>query len=184
MSRPSCRFFNTPTGCNRGNQCKFAHSPLNDTARLSQSTPPSDHRAAVPRNSTSPGGNGNSPPGVCSFFWENGRCRREFSCRYKHIQKANESTLGPPSTSATTTRSATVLQRVAPFLTEQGLSKMSGSGTDGFFSQDLSSSLSPTEAHNALKHFLYDNYRFQNAFHIYAFLKPLNSATASNAGWV
>jgi hypothetical protein len=61
---------------------------------------------------------------------------------------------------------------------------MSGSGTDGFFSQDPSSDLSPSEAHNALKRYLSDFFRFKHTFEVYAFLRPLNSATASNAGWV
>jgi hypothetical protein len=69
---------------------------------------------------------------------------------------------------------------VAPFLTEAGLAKIGGSGTDGFFSPDPSSTLSPTEAHNALKRYLSDNFRFKSTFEIYAFMKPLNSASASN----
>lgn len=183
MSRP-CRFFNTPTGCNRGNQCTFLHSRTNqnsDNARpLSPSTPDSSR---PPYNIARPNRVGNPPPGVCKYFWERGRCIREFDCRYAHTQKADNANPPPASTSTSTTRPATVLQRVAPFLTEEGLSKMSGSGTDGFFSQDSSSSLSPSEAHNTLKRFLSDFFRFKSTFEVYAFLKPLNSATASN-NWV
>ncbi|KAG6369977.1 hypothetical protein JVT61DRAFT_12613 [Boletus reticuloceps] len=40
------------------------------------------------------------------------------------------------------------------------------------------------QSHNALKRFLLDDYRFKETYHVYAFLKPLNSATSSNAGWV
>ncbi|KAI9456882.1 hypothetical protein HD554DRAFT_1839076 [Boletus coccyginus] len=182
MSRSPCRFFNTPAGCNRGNQCKFTHSSPSDSTRpLSPSTPDSP---AAPQRTPHPGGNGNPPPGVCRFFWEQGRCTREFNCHYAHTQRADRPTLSPSSTpSGTTSRSAAVLQRITPFLTQQGLSKMSGSGTDGFFSLDSSSSLSPSEAHNVLKRFLSDNFKFKSTFEVYAFLKPLNSATASNAGW-
>ena len=187
MSRPPCRFFSTPAGCHRGNQCKFAHLSPNDTTR---SRSPSTPDNAVPPQSTSrPSGTGNPPPGVCRYFWEQGQCKREFNCHYAHTQKADRTTPVPvpaPTTtsSGTMSRSATVLQRVAPFLTEQGLSKMSGSGTDGFFSQDPSSDLSPSEAHNTLKRYLSDFFRFKHTFEVYAFLRSLNSATASNAGWV
>ena len=179
MSRP-CRFFNTSAGCNRGNQCKFAHSSPNVSTR-----PATPDNSAPPQSTSRPSGTGNPPPGVCKYFWEQGRCKREFNCHFAHTQKADRTTPAPASTSSSTTsRSATVMQRVAPFLTEQGLSKMSGSGTDGFFSPDPSSVLSPSEAHNALKRYLSDYFRFKHTFEVYAFLKPLNSATASNAGWV
>lgn len=184
MSRP-CRFFNTPAGCNRGNQCTFAHSPTNQASNrarpLSPSTP-DDSRP--PQNTARPSGTGNPPRNVCRYYWEHGRCNREFDCRYAHTQKADNTTSPPASTLTSATRSAAVLQRVAPFLTEEGLSKMSGSGSDGFFSQDPSSSLSPTEAHNVLKKYLSDYFRFKNTFEVYAFLKPLNSATVSNTNWV
>ncbi|KAF8128159.1 hypothetical protein EV363DRAFT_1585143 [Boletus edulis] len=187
MAMSPCRFFNTPAGCNRGNQCKFAHSLPDDNTRgrFPSTTPDSSNSTlATPQTNAPPSGSGNAPPGVCRYFWEQGRCKREFSCYYKHTQKADRAAPPPASTSSQTTRSATALQRVAPFLTEQGLSKLSGSGsgTDGFFSQDISS-LSPAEAHNALKRFLLDDYRFKDTYHVYAFLKPLNSATSSNAGW-
>jgi len=183
MSRSPCRFFNTPAGCNRGNQCKFLHSsPGDGTRSLSPSTPDGP---AAPQRTPRPSGNGNPPPGVCRYFWEQGRCTREFNCHYAHTQRADRLTPSPASTSSgPMLRSATVLQRITPFLTEQGLSKMSGSGTDGFFSLDSSSSLSPSEAHNTLKRFLSDNFKFKSTFEVYAFLKPLNSATASNVFWV
>ncbi|KAI9460073.1 hypothetical protein HD554DRAFT_1598622 [Boletus coccyginus] len=179
MSRP-CRFFNTPGGCNRGSQCRFAHSSPSDTSTRPPSTP---DNPAPPQRIPRPNGNGNPPSGVCRYFWEQGRCNREFNCRYAHTQRADRPTPSPaPTSSGTMSRSATVLQRITPFLTGQGLSKMSGSGTDGFFSQD-SASMTPTEAHNSLKRFLSDNFKFKSTFEVYAFLKSLNSATASNAGW-
>lgn len=181
MSRLPCRFFNTPAGCNRGNQCKFAHSPPNNPT--DNTRPLSPNSSGPPQSASRPSGTGNPPPGVCRYFWEQGRCKREFNCRYAHTQKATNSSPSPSQAAPTVTRSTAVLQRVAPFLTEQGLSKMSGSGTDGFFSQDPSS-LSPSEAHNALKRYLFDAFRFKNTFEVYAFLKPLSSATASNANWV
>ncbi|KAI6041099.1 hypothetical protein EDC04DRAFT_2893494 [Pisolithus marmoratus] len=44
-------------------------------------------------------------------------------------------------------------------------------------------SLSPVEVHNLLQKFLFDNYRFQSAFHVYNFLMPLKSANPSNDKW-
>lgn len=195
MSRPPCRFFGTPAGCNRGNQCKFAHSPPtgnNATDTKILSTPgSSDGPPQTYSESSRPGGAGNPPPGVCWYFWEHGRCKKEFNCRRSHTQpqktditNSSTSSSAPTTVPGPVTPSTAVLQRIAPFLTEQGLSKMSGSATDGFFSQDPSTSLSPIEAHNALKRFLYDTFRFKTTFEMYAFLKPLNSATASNANWV
>ncbi|KAI9460070.1 hypothetical protein HD554DRAFT_1598519 [Boletus coccyginus] len=183
MPRP-CHFFNTPAGCNRGNQCKFAHSSPSNSARpLSPS--PSDV-SAPPQRTPRPSGNGNHPPGVCKYFWEQGRCTRELNCRYVHTQKADgpstPTPAAPSSLSDDMARSSTVSQRNTPFLMEHALSKMSGSGTDVFFPHD-SSSLSPSEAHNNLKLYLADNFRFESTFQVYTFLKVLNSATASNAGW-
>ncbi|KAG8218138.1 hypothetical protein J3R82DRAFT_3675 [Butyriboletus roseoflavus] len=189
MSRPLCHFFNTPAGCYRGNQCKFAHSPASTNNQTSESARPlspstrDSSRSRSPQNASRPGGAGKPPqPGVCKYYWEKGRCNREFGCRYKHVQQTDNAN-PPRAPTPTNVAQPTVLQRVAPFLTEQGLSKMSGSGTDGFFSQD-SVPLSPSEAHNTLKKYLSDFFRFKITFEIYAFLRPLNSASASNASWV
>jgi hypothetical protein len=73
---------------------------------------------------------------------------------------------------------------IAPFLTEKGLAKINGSGTDGFFAQAPSTSLSPTEAHSRLKRFLQDNFKLDSASKIYSFLTPLSSANATNRLWV
>jgi len=184
MSRP-CHFFNTAAGCNRGNQCKFAHSSPSPSARpLSPST---SDATAPPQRTPRSSGNKHYPPGVCKYFWEQGRCTREFNCRHAHIQRADGPSTPTPAAPSplpdNMARSGTVSQRNTPFLMEQVLSKMSGGGIDGFFPHD-SSSLSPSEAHNNLKLYLADNFRFKSTFEVYGFLRPLNSATASNAGWV
>ncbi|KAG9309778.1 hypothetical protein JVU11DRAFT_10152 [Chiua virens] len=183
MSHLPCRFFNTPSGCNRGSQCKFTHSSPNNNFDASRPLSPTPDASRQSPSGSRPSGTGNFPsnlpPGTCRFFWEQGRCKREFNCHYKHVQKPD---LSPSSARPTTIQSTAVLQRVAPFLMEEGLSKMSGSGTDGFFSQD-SSSLCPSEAHNAIKRFLSDSFRFKSTFEVYAFVKPLNSATAGDMRW-
>ncbi|KAG9309779.1 hypothetical protein JVU11DRAFT_10153 [Chiua virens] len=160
MSRPPCRFFNTPNGCNRGSKCKFAHSSPNNNPDTSEQLSPSisDSSLRLP-SSSRPSGTGNSP------------------C--KQVQKHGSSLL---SAGSTTIQSTAVLQRVAPFLTEGGLSKMSGSGTDGFFSQDPSS-LSPSEAHNAIRRFLFNKFTFKSTFEVHAFVKILSSATTGDTRW-
>ncbi|KIK93721.1 hypothetical protein PAXRUDRAFT_828683 [Paxillus rubicundulus Ve08.2h10] len=183
MSRPPCRYINSPGGCRRGKDCHFAHTLTSKTANTRPFSPSSaSSDGSSHPNTQRPNASGSPlPKGVCRFFWEHGRCSREFECRYEHTSKAEGSSrTGPRST---ITPSEAVLRRLAPFLTEEGLSKMNGSGTDGFFSQDPSASLSPSEAHNALKRFLQDNFRFRSTFEVYAFLKPLNSANASNTHW-
>ncbi|KAF9227364.1 hypothetical protein BS17DRAFT_747823 [Gyrodon lividus] len=186
MSRPPCRYIKSPGGCRRGDDCHFAHpstpNNANTTHSLSSSTPPgrSSRRNAQRQNPSGPP----VPKGVCTFFWDQGRCNKEFECRYQHTRKTEGSSGRPGASSTSTiTPSQAVLRRLAPFLTEEGLSKLNGSGTDGFFSQDSSALLSPSEAHNALKKFLQDNFRFRTTFEIYGFLKPLNSANASNTNW-
>lgn len=73
---------------------------------------------------------------------------------------------------------------VAPFLTEQGLAKLNSNATDGFFAGSKTSLLSPTEAHDRLKRFLFDNFKFKTSFDVYAFLVPLTSANSTNTLWV
>ncbi|KAL4078398.1 hypothetical protein V8B97DRAFT_1263298 [Scleroderma yunnanense] len=89
-----------------------------------------------------------------------------------YLQKLSSEQLGPNS-----------LEHLAPFLTEQGLSRLNGHGTDGFLYQDASNSLSPVEAHNALQGFLSNEFRFQNVFKVYDFLAPLTSANSFNTKW-
>ena len=86
------------------------------------------------------------------------------------------------STSAITSQSSAI-DAIAPFLTEEGLARVSGTSADVFFSAYFNE-LSPTAAHNALKRFLFDDFRFRSTLEIYAFLKPLSSAHIGNSSWV
>jgi hypothetical protein len=76
------------------------------------------------------------------------------------------------------------LNAIAPFLTADGLARVTGTGTDVYFSPDSSRDLSPTDAHAALRRFLYDDYRFSTTLEVYAFLRPLSSAHTANTSWV
>ncbi|KAI6157793.1 hypothetical protein BKA82DRAFT_4061548 [Pisolithus tinctorius] len=186
--RQPCRFFNSPGGCRRGDDCNFSHIRRNGGSPTpAPGTAPSTPRSsaatlrspsATPRSpSTLP-----SPPrGYCRFYWELGRCNREFECRYRHVQAPQASS--PNAHSSDATNSSPLRDRLAPFLTEQGLSRMNGGRAEGFLSQNTSNSLSPVEAHNLLQRFLFDNYRFQATFHVYTFLTPLKSANPSNNKW-
>ncbi|KAI6040315.1 hypothetical protein EDC04DRAFT_3140449 [Pisolithus marmoratus] len=167
--RRPCRFFGSPGGCRRGDDCHFPHIPRNGGSPTPGSAPSTPH---------SPTHLPPSPRGYCRFYWESGRCNREFECRYSHVQAPQASTHSPD-----TANSSPLRDRLAPFLTEQGLSRMNGGRAEGFVSQDMSSSLSPVEAHNLLQRFLLDNYRFQTTFHVYNFLTPLKSANPSNNKW-
>ncbi|KAJ3544380.1 hypothetical protein NM688_g5751 [Phlebia brevispora] len=55
-------------------------------------------------------------------------------------------------------------------------------GTDALFTPSTKAR-TPTEVHNQLKRFFYDNYQFRNSFDIYAFLGLLADASSNNSAW-
>lgn len=72
---------------------------------------------------------------------------------------------------------------MAPFLTEAGLAKITGTGTDVYF--PIPPNLTtPVETHQHLQRFLRDDFRFKKTFDIYAFLVLLGSASSTNTSWV
>ena len=188
MPHGPCKFFDTPNGCHKGSRCNFLHNGTSTSAHRSASpTSSSTQRRSSRLSPNTPRGNSSSgtstartPPGVCNSFWASGTCKFEFSCRFRHVQSA------PPNTTGHQTQGnyETSLNAIAPFLTADGLARVTGTGTDVYFSPDSSKDLSPTEAHNALKRFLFDDYRFSTTFDIYSFLKPLSSAHTANKSWV
>lgn len=181
MSHRPCVFFNTPNGCRKGSNCRFSH----DNAGTSAQRPSSPSTPSVRQAQSRPGGNlpsspERAPPGVCNFYWTSGNCKREFGCRFRHTQPS-------PAESQEVRLQGTLqtsLDALAPFLTEDGLARVTGIGTDVYFPADSSKDLSPTEAHNALKRFLFDDFRFRMTYDIYSFLKPLSSAHTANTSWV
>ena len=187
MARPTCRFHNLPGGCRQGANCKFSHTNRSTDRNETQASPcsssssPLTPRSPPTERQSSPSSSIPLPRGVCRFYWETGNCRREFDCRFEHTQKM-QPTGNRFAGIAVASQAAQEL--IAPFLTEKGLAKLSGSGTDGFFAQDNLTSLSPTEAHSKLKRFLQDNFRFNTTLQIYAFLIPLISANTTNKLWV
>lgn len=174
MPRSPCTFFNSPKGCRNGSSCKFLHNADSHVQHSSfpNSQSPTDSSHQRPSN--------HAPRGVCDFFWKTGTCKREFACRFQHT-RSSANNVGPSTSTITSQPSA--IDMIAPFLTEEGLARVSGTGTDVFFSAD-SNQISPTIAHNALKRFLFDDFRFRITSEIYAFLKPLSSAHTGNNSWV
>ncbi len=183
MARPSCRFHLSPGGCHKGKKCHFAHINIDSTVSRDSTPGPS----SAPGSSSLPQPNTSSPApaGVCSYYWKRGECKREFECWYKHVQSPGAREASPSqSPSANLFKNVAAKEMVAPFLTEKGLAKINSNATDGFFSGNNTSSLSPTDAHSRLKRFLADNYKFSTRYDIYAFLVLLCSANSSNTLWV
>ena len=165
MSQP-CRFQSQPGGCRRGAACAFSHiSPGHGTG--------ADHRTRVhlpTRNQTSPP----APQGVCRFYWSKGQCEKD-GCRFRHIRSQSESTSQP---SLTTNSGADI-----PFLTDEGLAKVTGTGTDSL-SPKPANPLSPGDVQYKLRRFLADDYNFRKTFDVYAFFTLINSAVSTNPSWV
>jgi hypothetical protein len=164
--RNICRYYNTPQGCRRGENCTFSHGGKS-------SAPPSRSSGSTRKVPSAPQHATKAPSRVCDFFWRNGACKREFSCRFKHISPGAQEPTGGAALSA--------VDEVPPYLTESGLAKLTGTGTDLFFS---TVKLSPSEAHTHLRKYLFDHFRFTKTFEVYAFVKILASATKANTSWV
>jgi len=172
MSRKPCHFFNKPGGCRKGDGCPYLHGSNEQASPSSVASSQKQHEAKTP----------NCPPGVCRFYWSSGRCNREFECRYKHTIAPG----APPVSSArpqSTAPALSAIDAIAPFLTESGLAKLNGNGTDVFFASPATS-MSPSETHNSLKRFLRDEFRFRKPAEVYGFLVPLSNANSSNSTWV
>jgi hypothetical protein len=188
MSRPPpppCRYHNLPNGCKWGSNCKFFHASDTKEAESSLRSPSSASPTPRSHSTQRRTVQSNPPKGVCRFYWEQGSCKQEFNCRFDHTHKTqtrSTANVSQPARRAVATQPAEDL--IAPFLTEKGLAKLNGSGTDGFFAQTAPTSLTPTEAHNRLKRFLDDKFNFSTALQVYSFLIPLSSANAANRLWV
>jgi hypothetical protein len=178
---PQCRFYQAGN-CRFGDKCKNSHIRAGEPSRSSSpstSAPPSSgNRPPKPPNL--PEASSPLPSGVCSSYWKTGGCRFEFDCKYKHIRCDDDPKVTPQRPQFNLAGN----DAIAPFLTEQGLAKINGIATDGFFGDGESTSLSPTDAHNRFKRFLSDTFRFKTSFEVYSFLVPLSSASCHNPLWV
>jgi hypothetical protein len=173
-----CRFYQKgPSHCRYGDKCKYSHIQA-EPPGPSTSAPSPRNRPSEPLHvSEAPSP---LPSGVCSFYWKTGRCKREFECKFKHTRCDD----GPEITLQRQKFNLAGNDAIAPFLTEQGLAKITGIATDGFFEEGELTSLSPTEAHSRFKRFLSDTFRFKSTFEVYGFLVSLSSASSHNPLWV
>ncbi|KZT72216.1 P-loop containing nucleoside triphosphate hydrolase protein [Daedalea quercina L-15889] len=173
QSRQSCRFFNSPGGCRWGTSCRFAH----DRARNSRV-----HQRSPSLGGAQNSGSANAPPGVCRAFWADGECRHGFGCRFKHIPPPSHTQTPRAESPQGTFLSA--VDTIAPLLNAGGLAKLTERSTDNFFAVDPSKQLAPSEVHNHLKRYLFDDYRFRHVLDMYSFLSLVGNASTNNAKWV
>ena len=108
-----------------------------------------------------------TPRGVCHFYWSNGACDRGFECTFKHEPRFQASSSVTESTDYT-----------PDFFSLEGLATNNGSIVDARHT------LSPSEAHNHLKSYLFDNFVFRDAFHVEGFSRILASVNSRNRAWV
>ncbi|KAI0316337.1 hypothetical protein OF83DRAFT_1127452 [Amylostereum chailletii] len=108
-----------------------------------------------------------APPGVCRYFWSSGACSRGFSCYYQHTLNA---TLPQPPI-------ADVDSPPIDFFSTAGLAVSNGS----IF--DAQNTLQPMEAHNHIKAFLHDKYKFASASRVEGFARIFASINDRNKAW-
>jgi hypothetical protein len=84
---------------------------------------------------------------------------------------------------AQSSSSSGIIASLVPFLTDEGLAKVTGVGTDPLSPQPQKL-LTPAQIRYDLKRFLQDDFRFNSTFEIYAFFVPLSSAISTNPAWV
>ncbi|KAI0812709.1 P-loop containing nucleoside triphosphate hydrolase protein [Irpex lacteus] len=178
--RQPCRFFNTPSGCRRSD-CRFEHVLTGGQAAPSSPSTPAG-ASGVATQSPPAGSTSSMPNGTCSFFWKTGHCNREFRCRYKHDLSPELRAQSQSQSNASASSTSRGTSTLAPFLTQAGLARLSGAGSDALFTS-APKPRTPSEVHNALKRFLYDDYTFRHGPDVYAFLGLLNSASSNNNSW-
>jgi hypothetical protein len=108
-----------------------------------------------------------TPRGICRFYWSSGACDRSFDCTYKH-----EARVQAPSSATQST------DHTPDFFSLEGLAGNNGSVLDA------QHTLSPIEAHNHLKLYLFDKFVFRDAIHVEGFSRILASVNSRNRAWV
>jgi len=129
--------------------------PSRASGRGGPSVPPID-RTGIPR-------------GICTFYWSAGACDRGFDCTFKHDARPGVQ----DSSSATRPTDYT-----PDFFSLEGLAINNGSIVD------TQHSLRPSEAHNHLRPYLFDNFVFRDAINVEGFSRILASVNTRNQAWV
>jgi hypothetical protein len=107
------------------------------------------------------------PRGICNFYWTTGACNRDFDCTFKHEARSQV-----PS-------SATQPIDYTPdFFSLEGLAVNNGSIVD------TRHTLRPSEAHNHLRPYLFDNFVFRDAIKVEGFSRIFASVNSRNRAWV
>jgi hypothetical protein len=109
------------------------------------------------------------PRGICHFYWSTGVCDRGFDCTFKH-QARDQVPSSSPATQST--------DHTPDFFSPEGLAMNNGSIVD------TRHTLSPSEAHNHLKFYLFDNFVFRDAINVEGFTRILASVNSRNRAWV
>lgn len=109
-----------------------------------------------------------APRGICTFYWTTGACDRAFDCRFKHEAR----------TQLPSSASEPAADDTPDFFSREGLAINNGSVVDE------QHTLRPTEAHNYLRPYLFDNFAFRDAFHVEGFSRIFASVNSRNRAWV
>lgn len=109
------------------------------------------------------------PRGICAFYWSSGACDRGFDCTFKHEVKPEVQASSSPTQPTDYT---------PDFFSLEGLAINNGSIADS------QHNLSPSEAHNHLRSYLFDNYVFRDAINVECFSRIFASVNSRNRAWV
>ena len=109
------------------------------------------------------------PRGICTFYWSTGACNRGFDCTFRHDTRPGVQ-VSSPSTQTT--------DYTPDFFSLEGLAINNGSIVDS------QHNLRPSEAHNHLRPYLFDNFVFRDAIHVEGFSRILASVNSRNRAWV
>ncbi len=109
------------------------------------------------------------PRGICTFYWSAGACDRGFDCTFKHDAR--------PGVQASSS-STQPIDYTPDFFSVEGLAINNGSILD------TQHSLCPSEAHNHLRPYLFDNFEFRDAIKVEGFSRILASVNSRNRAWV